>query len=578
MNKLIMTVSAGTLALSALSASKWMNPNGGSWDDPANWDNGVPNATDVTITNLTSGAAASVTSAVSTVKTVTIYKDNKLRIAPGGSLTVNGSVSDAAQSTVLWFNNGKLEMTGGSLSIPNSSFYCAGTVGGATISGDATVSAKILALRYGSMTFSGTSKLTVGSSSDCALYGAVAYEANAAKLTFSDSASLDASGASYVTMGNYYWPSQNNKCRLNIAGGTHLFPYTVRLGYANGESTVNMTGGSVTGGYYSFSIGSYDSSKLSTKTQNPKTTFNLSGGSLFVDCSHATYGTPQDRITGLVVGNGSQVGSYFSTANYSCTGILNISGATTRLDVGPAFVAVGIGRATGTVIQNGGAVTTGNSMTTDAWRRKEPMMIGQGGGTGTYVISNGTLTVSQELYVGGVKTNVFVRSKKITGYPSDAETAGKAVGLLDIEGGSVNMPYGVVNCVVGADGAGTLRIAGSGSFTTEGLLVLSNNVASTLQIALNPDGAPTVRARGVRIAPGAKLEVDVSKYAGDERWIRLLQSASTALALDRQGAFAPEDITIIGNNGDYDVVQSRPGDTTKSVWIHRKKGLSVFIR
>ena len=543
--------------------SKWINPEGGDWSVAGNWDNGVPNAAAAEITDLTDAAAATIGSAVPDVTKVTIRKENRVLITDGGSLKVTGSADGTCD-----LSNGKLVMTGGSLALPNGPFYSYGTTGGADISGSAAISSKTANFKTGTATFSGTSSLSV--SGDFGISGAY----GTAKMAFSERARCTVGGS--MRLGSYYWASGTRNSYLDIGGGVQKYGTDVMWGYGNGTTIVNISGGAVTGGAYRVAIGSYQSGQMSTK-QNPKATVNLTGGEVYVSCSYSTYGTAQKMFAGFTVGNGSEIGtSYFSADGYSCTGRLNISGDTTKLTVGPSFFAVGVGRATGTIVQNGGSVKTGVGMTTDPWRRKEPVMIGQGGGDGTYVISNGSLIVNQPLWIGGVRTNVFER-QPIASYPANELTAGRAKGLLEIAGGSVDLPYGMANCVVGADGTGVLRVIAPGAFSTSGHLILSNNVSSTLQIVLGTAGAPTVYAAGLEVASGAKLEVDVSRYAGSERWITLIRRGNQ-YEMTRMGDFAGSDITIVGNDGNWEVVQHRAGDTKGMLWLHRKVGLAIVVR
>ena len=49
-------------------------------------------------------------------------------------------------------------------------------------------------------------------------------------------------------------------------------------------------------------------------------------------------------------------------------------------------------------------------------------------------------------------------------------------------------------------------------------------------------------------------------------------------AFSRSGDFADSNITIVGNDGNWEVVQHRAGDTKGMLWLHRKVGLAIVVR
>ena len=395
-------------------------------------------------------------------------------------------------------------------------------------------------------------------------------------LTIQDSAEFDLSEFDKGLMGNYWWQGSSNRSTMNIAGGTVKLPRNFVVGDGNGSSVLNISGGSTTLGYYGFDIGAYVNNQLSSRAQNPAGTVNVTGGSLYVMTSQGNSDTFKKAVMGLIVGNGSQIGSYSSTAGYSCTGSLKVSGGAVTNGVG--LFVVGAGRATGSVVQTGGTIYHGLGFTTDAWRKKTPMVIGFGGGTGTYIISNGFTHATAPIYVGGVETNVFERDLKISNWPAAAFTDRTAVGKLVVAGGRLSTA--TTDLVVGADGSGTLEIGPSatvsiGNPNGSGNVILSNRTASVTRFVLGADGAGRLATpNALIVADGAKLEVDATEYAGGEKWIKLVNCNR------REGSFAAGDITVVGRHpegGEYEIVQDRNGDSSGSIWLHRRSGSLIIV-
>ena len=493
------------------------------------------------------------------------------------SATINGGIQLSS--------NSRFEATGGRvrLTAPNAwnsgcwGLYCENS--GAIMSLGGTVEVEIanrcVDLRAGSCTLSDSASL-VCTDSNGNLFSLKASSSSGVSMTVQDNAELDVSAFANGYLGNYWWQGASYRSTMNVKGGVVKMPRSLVVADGNGTSVLNVSGGKTSISYYGLDVAAYRPEQLSSRTQNPAGTINVSGGSLVVSSAIGGQTTTfLKTIGGLVVGNGSQISTYFATAGYSCSGSLNVSGGVVTNGVG--LFVIGAGRAKGSVMQTGGTVYHGLGFTTVAWRNKNPMVVGLGGGTGTYVISNGVTTVDAPVYVGGVVTNVFERPQ-ITNWPRADFTDRTAVGTLVVAGGTLSTVTS--DLVVGADGSGTLEIGPAGRVSVgnpngSGNVILSNRTASVTRFVLGRDSAGQIATpNALIVADGAKLEVNATDYVGDAKWIRLVNCKR------RVGSFAASDITVVGDHprgGEYEIVQDKTGDSSGSIWLHRKTGSLIIV-
>ncbi len=68
-----------------LSTDTWVNPDGGSWDVPANWSDGVPTASDDVVINVSGGPTITISSGAQAANSLTAYDP---LVISGGSLTL----------------------------------------------------------------------------------------------------------------------------------------------------------------------------------------------------------------------------------------------------------------------------------------------------------------------------------------------------------------------------------------------------------------------------------------------------------------------------------------------------------
>ncbi|MDE3275558.1 MAG: hypothetical protein PUJ80_05990 [Verrucomicrobiota bacterium] len=127
--------------------------------------------------------------------------------------------------------------------------------------------------------------------------------------------------------------------------------------------------------------------------------------------------------------------------------------------------------------------------------------------------------------------------------PNIATEPKAATGKVEVAGGSLVSNGGLV---LGADGRGEISIMGSRSEARFASLVMSNAVESVARFVFDADGVRPLKIDGLAtITDGARLEVDLSSYAGPAKPFRLIDCAS------RMGDFPESGIKITGATGRY---------------------------
>lgn len=140
----------------------------------------------------------------------------------------------------------------------------------------------------------------------------------------------------------------------------------------------------------------------------------------------------------------------------------------------------------------------------------------------------GTLRVA-----GGATTNALDRY--LVNYPADRHDA---QGLLKVTGGSFSTTGSLI---LGADGDGVLDLGPTGTVTAANV-VLSNATSSVVKFVFDEKGTGFLKATGVlKIAEGAKLEIDARAYTGENPLVPLISFAS------QEGTFDATNVTILGS-------------------------------
>jgi len=340
---------------------------------------------------------------------------------------------------------------------------------------------------------------------------------------------------------------------------------------AGSHGTMNQTGGTLSSrwsfvgrggnpnGVYNMSGGTLNTTGWLRVAENGSTgTFNLSGnGVLNLGNGDTDFG---DDL--LVVGVDAN-----SKGNLNITGgTINLIGLAADLSTGGRML-IGQGGGSGTVTQSAGQV---NVILNAAVGTDGPAAGPRG--TGTYLISGGTLAVANDLNIGtsntstgymNVGSTAFVRANRL----AVARTA-SAVGTLDQVGGTINA--GTNGMQIGALGVynmsgGTLSVAGAG--TNNGLFNYTGGTVAPLpslvgtgtttvgtgrtltvgviqQPVININGTGKVAINGnnqnsgagtVNIAAGATLDIGNNVFGYDYTGASPLPAVRAQLVSGRNG-------------------------------------------
>ena len=197
-----------------------------------------------------------------------------------------------------------------------------------------------------------------------------------------------------------------------------------------------------------------------------------------------------------------------------------------QLSSTPGYTVIGAGSGVGRFVQTGGTFSHDSSANSNSYTNhltgtvnfQYPMIIGLVGGSGLYVLSNGTAKVTKDLYIGGALTNEMPWATTVGIDPAIyPEENYDARGVLSVQGGTFTCSS---NVFVGVAGSGTIELGGTGSLTVkDNALVLSNATESVLKFRLPEAGFASVPlkvtgAGRLVLTSGSKLVVDVREYNG----------------------------------------------------------------
>lgn len=271
---------------------------------------------------------------------------------------------------------------------------------------------------------------------------------------------------------------------------------------------------------------------------------------------------------GVMVGYGAHSG-YADAAPPRIEGELNIDDGAVLTNFYGHFM-IGCGWATGRVCICGGEVVSGFVSGNGQYDgTAKTFAIGMWHGSGELEISGGCLDVRSDAYIGGRVRSEFAESAKWEHFKNTSFGYHDAQGRLVHSGGDVAFTK---NLILAADGTGIVECRGSaGSFTTGGL-ILSNSVdnadsGATLKFVFDENGVcPVVSTGPLVIGENAKLVIDTSAYPADGRGVTVLRSAGC------EGVFS--DVELTGAFADKAVLQY--GGTYIRLAI--PKGLALTIR
>lgn len=298
--------------------------------------------------------------------------------------------------------------------------------------------------------------------------------------------------------------------------------------------------------------------------------FKMQGGVLTV--GGLGYNGYNSFLAGIGVGNGCNDGSR-GQVPYHFSGRFELDGGAVTNTLG--FFVVGAGRASGEFVQRGGELCFDD--TNSARTYPCPQIIGAFTGDGLFAVSNGVarFEVGTPMYVGGLAKDDLrtagyfplndwskVLANLVTG---DLAATGK-VEVVDgrlISAGDI---------ILGAYGRGEIAITGSKGAANFANAVFSNAVESVASFTLDADGVSPLALSGTAtVTDGAKLKVDVSRYAGNRR-VPLI----TCAALD--GRFAADNIEVVGRDADERLRDANVVQDGTGVYVRIPRGMLLIVR
>ena len=570
--------------------SRWNAAVNGAWKDEAKWNNGIPTAQDkaritvggadytVTVDEPLAAIPASVEigqGETGFTSTLAIAADMKSGVIPflvnaGGELKVT--------------TGGTLDLTGSSVDLSKGGTFTADGEGTVLA---ATSDSKVLTFGTGVWTFKGNSCLTSEVAS--AEIDIKPSEAGACAELVLDTSEIPTAGRHSFEKGSIYLGGQaGGSAKLVFKGKDDTNKATNfifasqnpwRIGISrNGYGEIDMRGGYLRTGNNGLWIGSSEKESTALAVTG---VVNQTGGYVYQTASGAT---AANYLTGLKIGCGEYcVWSKVSSDDIFCSGTYNLMGG--QLLTGTGYTVIGAGSGVGRLVQTGGTFShdsSANSSTyfnhlTGTKNFQYPMIIGLVGGSGLYVLSNGTAKVTKDFYIGGAQTNEMPWATTVgispTTYPEENYDAH---GVLSVQGGTFTCSS---NVFVGVAGSGTIELGGTGSLTAR-TLVLSNANESALAFAIPAGGyaaAPLAVTDRMKLTSGSKLTVDVRGIA--DRKLASWTKLASASAIDGDfGSFevicADEDREFY-RNATY--VLSR--NDVSGVWFRMpKKGLMLLFR
>ncbi len=588
---------AGSIDASSITRHCWHSAVDGDWNVAANWHSGVvPDAAHTAVLDVPGADAdytvnfdgASDTLPANTIvagnggtatlsfQGETILLSQNVDVRGGGMLLVPSGATLVNTNTALVtvYDGGEARVSGTG-SIITKKYGDGGTEhpirlrgGTLTFRDNATLTTQnpsaqtTHAFNDGETVFSGSSRIMTPYKHDYTLVYPV-LDGGEAVLRFVDSAGF--SCAVYqdtLHVGNNSG-SMKGKARIEfLSDFSHGRIYGGQVGSPHGEGTMLVGAGNVYFSGRGIGFGCSMGGRYSqTKYSGGIGRLIVTGGVLRV--ISGTVG--EGNLTGLRFGEGGVVASSIANNYKPWTGYYAQSGGTVT---NSGCFCVGGERGTGSFIQTGGVfnnIGAGN-----------PFFAGVRGGRGRVMFAGGEATIAGDVYVGGIFTNAIPHAEN-TVYPLDKYGWQD---LVHYGTGTITMSNGVVTLKkalkLGYDGTGVVERVGSlGSFTVQGDMVLSNTTefasASILRFALDADGIAPIQVGGtVTSAPGSRIEVDISKYAGKKGRHALLTAAAI------EGSFEKAEIT--SSEGGHSVSGANVVVESTGIYLTMPTGVAIIFR
>ena len=339
----------------------------------------------------------------------------------------------------------------------------------------------------------------------------------------------------------------------------------------------------------------------SPSVHSPTGILSVTEGTLYVYANETSPGYGVYHLCGIIVGDGATVTGDVDRLVY---GKMTVNGGNVTNEAG--HLLVGVGKATGLLELKDGTLFKGQLLHTQGGVH-DINAIGVGGGDGTWRISGGVATVEGNLFVGGATSNDFCRVIKDAECPMNRYHDAK--GLISLSGtgrlavkfgwnghsvGPDGLPYAnddrgmgfpTQGLWLGRDGEGTLELIGSQcAFNADGNLTVTNGWTfsetnrrtdgqGSIRFVADEDGLAQVKVGKVlRLAPNAKLEVDVSAYKGKVKEFKIIDCTT------RVGSFDPENIAIKGSAVVLQNKKTAQGADDPDIYVRMKPGLMMILR
>ncbi len=467
-----------------------------------------------------------------------------LAIASG---RLDATVAATAQHGVSVLSGGRLEMTGGSLTLVRPAGYSEGSGllldgGEIDLSGTATLAVQRKGIRLGPGNFhmGGTARI-LQSADNYDTVSAFRLRSAAGKetvLTVDDAANIMRIDGTRL---NVYLSD-------NIAGSRAVLNWnstktlnalsTLAVGFQNGYGELNISRGQVVGGEAGARVGQGASNVNSGCF--PTGVVNITGGSL----RNGKSSNNDKTFQGLIIGAGTCVnlanpGFYRGTINLYNGAVTNTS----------EYFGIGIGCSEGDLNQYAGEVIHDGN--------ENEFVIGAFGGKGSMVMEGGRAWSKSAVYVGGATTNNLYY-KRYNLYTQCPVTNHCATGLLRVTNGR----FDSANTIwVSQDGQGTLEIGPAGAVSANDVVLTNTPAALTGAGDLAAKLAFTFDANGVgsltvtnklTIGTGVTMDVDATALNGRGATVPLIlcgESEGEFSAINVEGKGAVRKMSVDGAFG-----------------------------
>ena len=512
--------------------SHWKSAEDGEWSEGGKWSAGVPQASDTA--NIVAGGADYTV----TMDAAPAAMPEKIIVGQGETgYTSTLALTDGFAGLTMplevktggllrFCGEGQFDLTAMSVDLS------AGGAFQATGSANVTVcdANKKGELGTGYWRFSDDSSMTQTAADSSTLYVTPDKTGETATLEL-DNSTVPTAGRHSFTKGSIYLGGQTGGSTKLIVKGkddtseatNYVFasgmnPWKISISQ-NGYGEIDLQGGYLRTGNNGLWIASSDNAASALAVTG---VVNQTGGYFHQGASGAT---SAKHLSGLKIGCGEYCAwNRVSSDAISCTGVYNLMGG--QLSSTAGYTIIGAGTGEGRLVQTGGTFTHNSAADsssyfnhlTDTKNFQYPMIVGLAGGSGLYVLSNGTAKVTKDLYVGGALTNDMPWATTIGVDPAKyPEERYDARGVLSVQGGTFTCSS---NVFVGVAGSGTIELGGTGSLTVkDNALVLSNATESVLKFRLPEAGFASVPlkvtgAGRLVLTSGSKLVVDVREYNG----------------------------------------------------------------